>query len=137
MTFSHAIYAFFSDLKLQAAVGMIVLDFGLGVAAAFKLGTFRLSYVADFARNDVGFKLLPWFLVYVGAKFAGHQQIVVPGFDLSYVADGFFALNMAAWVGSSASSLRELGFSAPGLTQATPKLAEAVAGNENAAPPKD
>lgn len=121
-----ALRAFFSDLKLQSAVVLIVLDFGFGVWSALKQGTFKLSYIADFARNDVAFKLAPWGVLYVGALFAGNQQLVIPGIDLGVAATAFYVAIMAAWAGSLATSLKEIG------VPVAADLPKAVAGPENA-----
>jgi hypothetical protein len=110
MSIQQVLVAFFSDLKLQAAVALIVVDFIVGVAAALKAGKFNLSYIAAFAKDDVAFKLLPWLAVYVGAKYAGHQQIVIPGFDLNVIAMSVYVAVVTAWTASISASLAELGF---------------------------
>jgi hypothetical protein len=127
VTFAH-------DDKLTIALIAILLDFLLGVIAAFRLGTFRLSYVYDFARNDVLFKLIPWFIFYVLALVAGGVDIVIPGLDLGLIAGAMYALMLAAWVGSILNSLTELGIKVP-AAQRSAKLM--LTGSENAAPPKD
>lgn len=132
MTLTSALHAFFSDLKLQAALVVIFADFVLGVLAAWHRGNFRLSYLADFGRNDIAFKLAPWLTIYIGAKLAGHQQLLIPGIDLGTAATAIYVVVVAAWLASIASSLTELGL--PGIAQ---KVGLAVAGNENSAPPKD
>ena len=141
MTIAHAIQAFFQDLKLQTALVVVFIDFVLGIIAALKLGKFRLSYVGDLARNDVLFKLLPWMVVYIGAKFAGHQQLVIPGIDLNVAADGLYVVIMAAWAGSLLASLAELGLpvtnAKAALNARVGKFPQWAAGSENAAPPKD
>jgi hypothetical protein len=67
MTLRLAFQEFFSDDKVRLALVFVVLDVCLGILAAWKLGTVRLSYIADFLRNDVAFKLGPYFLVWGGA----------------------------------------------------------------------
>lgn len=131
MTYGQLIHDFFADDKVKAALLIITLDFVLGVLAAFKLKTFRLSYVADFGRNDVLFKLLPYFVLYAGALVAGGQDILIEGLDLGVAAGAFYALIIAAWVGSIGSSVLELsGQQVTGWKW--PLLA-----SENDAPPKD
>jgi hypothetical protein len=127
VTFAH-------DDKLTIALIALVLDFLLGVIAAFRLGTFRLSYVYDFARNDVLFKLIPWFIFYVLALVAGGVDIVIPGLDLGLVAGAMYALMLAAWVGSILNSLTELGIKVPPAQRSVRAM---LTGSENAAPPKD
>lgn len=142
MTFSHALHAFFVDMKLQIALVVIFVDFVFGILAALKLGNFRLSYFADFGRNDVLFKLVPWLVIYVASKFAGHQQLVIPGVDLGVAAMAIYVASVAAWTGSISNSLAELGFSTPQRAQKAlaaryGKLPAWLAAPENNAPPKD
>lgn len=141
MDLSDALHALFVDMKLQIALVVIFVDFVLGVLAALKLGTFRLSYFADFCRNDILFKLAPWGVVYVASKFAGHQQLVIPGVDLGVAAGAVYVAVMASWTGSIINSLAELGFNtaaqARTLTARYGAFPVALSGPENAAPPKD
>lgn len=113
MNITTALHALFADLKLQAALAVIFVDFVLGVICAVKLNTFRLSYIADFAKNDVLEKLVPWGVLYVASKFAGHQQIVIPGIDLGTAAMAIYVVIIGAWTGSIASSLAQLGLPSP------------------------
>jgi hypothetical protein len=132
MTFGSLIHVFFSDDKLKIAVAMIFVDFILGVVAAVKLGNFRLSYVSDLLRNDVLFKLVPWFVLYAGAIVAGQQSILIGGVTMGTVAGSVYALLVAAIGSSILVSLNELRL-AGGTTQT---LATALTAPENAAPPK-
>lgn len=132
MTIVQALTAVFSGLDFQAAIALIVLDLVLGTLAAWKMGTFRLSYFADFLRNDVAFKLLPWLAIAIAAKFAGDQQIVIPGLDLSAIAVAFYVAVVAAWVASLLGSMKQLGLPIPDVPGKNSVLAP-----ENAAPPKD
>lgn len=113
MNLSQAIHAFAVDLKTQAAIVLIALDFVFGVLASLRKSQFRLSYIADFAKNDIAFKLLPWAGLYVAAKFAGDQQLVIPGVDLSVAETAAYAVIVAAWTGSLLDSLDDLGFRLP------------------------
>jgi hypothetical protein len=142
LTLVHALQAFFVDMKFQIALVVIFVDFVLGVIAALKLATFRLSYIMDFGRNDVLFKLVPWLVIYVASKFAGHQQLVIPGIDLGVAAGAVYVAMLAAWTGSILTSLSELGFSTVDRSRAAlatryGKFPLWAAGPENAAPPKD
>jgi hypothetical protein len=103
--FGAYLTAFGSDTKVQAVLVLIVLDLLLGVAAAFRLGTFRLSYIADFMRNDVLGKVFPWFLLYA-AGLAGPSTDVL-GLSLSDIADGVFVAVAAALVGSLLGSVND------------------------------
>ena len=119
---------FFNDDKVAIALLVVALDFLLGVIVAFKVGVFRLSYISDFLRNDVMFKLLPYFIFYAGAIVAGQAELVIPGLDMGVVAGAAYVALMAAFVGSILNSARELGF--------VPSMPDALAGGENSAPPK-
>jgi hypothetical protein len=109
VNFGQLIGTFFHDGKVEAALVVVALDFVFGVLAAFKLKTFRLSYVADFGRNDILFKLVPYFVLYSAALVAGGQDILIPGIDLGVVAGAAYVGFMAAWVASVLSSLQDLG----------------------------
>jgi hypothetical protein len=128
MNFGQLLHHFFSDGKVLAALAAVLIDFVLGVAAALKLRTFRLSYISDFGRNDVLFKLVPYFVLYSGALVAGSKDVVIPGLDLGLIAGAAYVAFMAAWVGSILASLAHLGIPAGGTM---------LSGGENAAPPKD
>lgn len=119
LTFAH-------DDKLKIAVIVLLLDFILGVVAAVKTKTFRLSYIYDFAKTDVLFKMVPWLAFYVLALIAGGTDIVIPGLDLGFVAGSMYALMLAAWVGSILSSLATLGIAV--------KLPTALTGGEKTVP---
>lgn len=109
MTFGQLLHSFFSDDKLKAVLVLITVDFVLGSIAAVKTKTFRLSFVADLARNDLLFKVVPWFVLYSGALVAGQQQILISGITIGTVAGSLYVLVVAALGGSVASSLLELG----------------------------
>lgn len=132
MTFGQLLHQFFADDKLKIALVLVFIDFVLGVTAAVKLGTFRLAYISDLARNDVLFKLVPWFVVYAGALVAGQQSIVINGVTIGTAAGALYALVVAAIGASIANSLLQLGLgSGLGVT------VRRVFAEENAAPPKD
>jgi len=124
MEFAH-------DDKLIVALILVALDFILGIIAAIKMKTFRLSYISDFLRTDVAFKLVPWFAFYVLALVAGNVDIVIPGLDLGFIAGTIYVTIVAAWVGSILNSLKEIGF------PLTKEIPASLAGSENSAPPKD
>lgn len=130
MNLGNLLQTFFHDDKLKVALLLVALDFVFGVIAAVKLGNFRLSYVADFARNDVLFKLVPWFVLYSAAVVAGNTSL--GPFDVGDAAGSMYALMVAAWAASIAGSIAELRL--PGAPQ-TARVA--LLGSENASPPKD
>lgn len=132
MNLGQMLHIFMADGKIKALLIVIFLDFLLGVIAAWKLGNFRLSYVSDFLRNDIAFKVIPYFILYAGAIVAGGQDIIFPGLDIGVVAGASYVVLMGAMVGSILSSVRDLGL------QGQPQsVKSALAGSENAAPPKD
>ncbi len=107
MSFQQALHALFNDNTLIAALILVAVDFVLGVAAAFAKHTFKLSYIGDFASNDLLQKLLPWGVLYVGAKLAPSAGV---GFlDLGAAAGAIYVLIIAAWTGSILASLTQLG----------------------------
>lgn len=133
MTFGVLLHRFFEDDKVVVIFVALALDFALGVIAALKVGNFRLSYVADFLRNDIAFKVVPYFVLYAGALVAGGQDILIPGIDMGVLAGAAYVTVIGALVGSILKSVADLGFQ-PSGTQTT---RTALTGAENAAPPKD
>lgn len=111
MNITTVLHHVFTDTQLQTILLLVALDFVLGVLAAFKVGAFKLSYIANFARNDVLGKALPWAALDAGAVIAGDAHILIPGFDLSNAAHAAFVIVAAALVGSILGSVKELGLS--------------------------
>jgi hypothetical protein len=108
------VHTFAHDDKVHVALLLVLVDFVFGISAALKRGTFRLAYIADLAKTDILGKLLPYFALYVFALVAGQTNgIVIPGIDFGVIADAFYALIVAAWVGSILSSLQTLGIPIP------------------------
>ena len=118
--------AFFEDSRTQVLLLLIILDLALGILAAVVAGGFRLSYIADFARNDLLAKVLPFFVIYGGYKYAASADLVIPGLDLEVVMNGVWVIVLAALVGSVINSLRDLG-----LFQG---LSDVIAGPDPATP---
>lgn len=108
MNLGQALVEFFTDDKVKVLLILIVLDLLFGSLSALKRGTFRLSYFADFLKNDVLWKLVPYFGLYFGALVAGDADFLVEGFDLGVLAGGAYAACVIAWVGSILNSLSEL-----------------------------
>jgi hypothetical protein len=117
---------FAGDTKIHIALFLIAADFVLGVAAAFRVGNFRLSYVADFLRNDVLGKLLPYLAFYTLALVAGGVDIVIGGLDFGVLAGAAYVALVGALTGSILNSARELGTSPPEQQ----KMTVALAGDE-------
>lgn len=113
---------FGDDPTVRISAALVALDFVLGIAAAVKLGVFRLSYIADFLRNDVLGKLLPLYAVWAVTHLVGDFQ--VSGLEL--IEESSTALVIAALAGSILNSLRDLG-----LAKTMPNE---VAGPDPAAP---
>jgi hypothetical protein len=124
MQLSQVLVALWHDARLQAALGVVALDFALGVTAALSTNTFALSKLAGFVRDDLLGKLVPWMVLYAAAKlthatWADSAQNVV------------YAGAVAAWAGSIVSSLNDLGFKVP----LPPRLAGLVLTGEHTHPP--
>lgn len=120
------VHRFFEDTRTQITLLLIALDVILGVAAAVAKGDFRLSFVGDFARNDLLGKVLPFFGLYGGYVYAKNADIVIPGVDLEVIMNGAWAIVSAALVGSLLNSLKDLG-----LLSA---LTNTIAGNDPGSP---
>lgn len=105
------LHAFFEDTRVQIALLIVVLDFVLGVCAALfdKTQGFRLSYVSDILRTDVLGKVVPFFVLYGGYKYAANADLVIPGFDMEILMNGAWILMLAAVGGSIYKSLDDLG----------------------------
>jgi hypothetical protein len=111
VTITQIIHQIATDSQLEAMLAAIVIDLVLGVLAALKIRTFNLAYLANFARNDVLGKVVPWAALDAVAIVASGQDIVIPGFDLTAAAHAAFAIVIAAIVGSILGSLKDLGLS--------------------------
>ncbi|HEX6824883.1 MAG TPA: hypothetical protein VF077_01095 [Nitrospiraceae bacterium] len=122
---NELIHSFVNDNVTIAMLALLVLDFVLGVLDSFKQGTFSFSYVADFARNDVLGKVVPWFVLHSFAQVAGSQDIVIPGFDVSMLADGAGVVIAAQLVASVLNSVKGLGLTV---------LPAVIAGDDPASP---
>jgi len=118
-------HAFFEDARVQTLLVLITLDIALGVVAAVKLGNFRLSFVGDFARNDLLGKVVPFAFIYAAYLYARNVDLVIPGLDMEVVMNGVWAIVLAALVGSLLGSLKQLGLQA---------LPEEMAGADPATP---
>lgn len=105
---------FARDAKVQWALLLVLADFILGVTAALKEGTFRFAYVADFLRQDILGKVVPYFVFYVLALVAGSLDAlpVVP-IDFGDLAGTAYVVLVAAFVGSILSSAKHLGVNLP------------------------
>ena len=117
----EAIRSFFVDDRLAWVLLLLSLDFVLGAGGAILAGKFRLSYIADFARNDLLGKVFPWFVLYLGYKYAPSTDIIIPGFDLEVLMNAAWVALAAALVGSILASLKE--FKVPIVEQAPDEIA--------------
>ena len=137
MTFGQLVQQFFADGKVEALAVLIVVDLLVGIAAAFKLGNFRLSYVADFLRNDVAFKVVPYFVLHAAAIVAGQRDILIDGLDWGVIAGGAYGVLVVALAASILKSVGDLGLRPGPTPEGTQTVETALFGAENAAPPKD
>ena len=105
--FNSGIVNAFTDDPTVRLIGILVLlDFVLGVLAAFYTKTFRLSFVADVFRNDVLGKVLPYYTLWAALHVSGIDWSI-GGFDVIEEAAG--ATVIVALVGSVLNSLRDFG----------------------------
>ena len=111
MGIGNLLHAFFEDTRVQIALLILVLDFVLGTVAALVDNTqgFRLSYWSDTLRTDVLGKVVPFFVLYGGYKYANSADLVIPGLDMEVVMNAAWAVMLAAIVGSILNSLKDLG----------------------------
>jgi hypothetical protein len=116
VTIDQVMHQFAKDDKVKWVLLVVALDLILGVCAAIKTGTFRLSYVSDFLRNDIFGKFVPWFALYATGKFTTQT---LPGVDVSFsaLANGAYGLMLAALGGSIAKSLVDLGLRKEAIQQ--------------------
>lgn len=106
-------HAFFSDTRVQIMLLLVALDLALGVIESLVHKDFKLSFVADFANNDLLKKVAPFAVLYAGYKFASSADIVIPGFNMEVAMDAAWAIVLAALVGSLLKSLGDLGIPIP------------------------
>lgn len=119
--------AFTADPTVKVILILIPLDLALGVLAAFKLGTFRLSYVADFLRNDVLGKAIPYFALWAALHVTDWDFTLISGnFDVIEEAAG--ALAILALSGSLFKSLADLGLGGAPPAKKDQTLGSALAG---------
>lgn len=112
MDITAILSSFAHDKQVGVVIALIVADFILGVGAAFKLGTFRLTYVSNFARNDLLGKVFPWFVVFALDK-ASHSAGIVGPIDWGQANNVAFAAVTLAMAGSILSSLADFGVNLP------------------------
>lgn len=112
MTITQILSSFAHDTQLQAVALLIAADFIFGILAALKANVFRLTYVANLARNDVLGKVVPWFFIFAFAKASNSADIVGP-IDWSHANDAVFGLVTLALGGSILKSLSDLGVQMP------------------------
>ncbi len=112
MDITQILSAFAHDKQVGVVVALIVADVVLGVAAAVKLGTFRLTYLSNFARNDLLGKVFPWFVIFALDHASSSAGIVGP-IDWSQANTVAFAAVTLAMAGSILSSLADFGINLP------------------------
>lgn len=131
------VHAFFEDTRVQIALLVLVLDFGLGVIAAFLDPTqgFRLSFVGDILRTDVLGKILPFFLLYGAYLYADNADLVIPGLDMEVLMNGAWGIVLLAIGGSILSSLDDLGLKLPTIVAGQDPVTPTVPPNAPEPPP--
>lgn len=115
MGIGNLLHAFFEDQRTQIALLILILDFVLGVVAALvdKTQGFRLSYIADSLRTDVLGKMIPFFVLYGGYKYANSADLVIPGLDMEVLMNAAWVVVLGAFGGSILKSLNDLGLGLP------------------------
>lgn len=111
MGVGNLMHAFFEDQRVQIAFLILILDFVLGTVAALvdnKQG-FRLSFISDTLRTDVLGKMVPFFVLYGGYKYASGADLVIPGLDMEVLMNAAWVVVLAAFGGSILNSLKDLG----------------------------
>lgn len=99
--------AFTGDPKVQAAAILVLLDIFLGVIASIKSHTFSWGRVADFLRDDILYKLLPYYGIWAATYVGG--DLVIPGVDIGAISAAAYLAVVAAMAYSIFKSLQELG----------------------------
>lgn len=97
------ILAFFADPFVKAVLGLIVLDFLLGVAVSLKNREFNLARLADFYTTNV----IPYILGYLAFYIATHLIVdpVVLGDWADLVGEGAIKVAWLAIVGTLGQSI--------------------------------
>lgn len=103
----EVVEAFTGDPKVIGLAVLVGLDILLGVAAAFKMHQFTFGRLADFLKDDVLFKLVPYYGIWAATYVGG--DLVIPGIDVGAIAAAAFAAAAAAMTASIFGSLRDLG----------------------------
>lgn len=105
------LHSFFEDTRVQIALLILVLDFVLGTIAALldKTQGFRLSYWADTLRTDVLGKIVPFFVIYGGYKYASSADLVIPGLDMEVLMNAAWGVVVLALTGSILKSVTDIG----------------------------
>lgn len=99
------VLAFFSDPFVRALIGLIVLDFVLGIAAAFRTRTFDLAKMADFYTTNVIPFVLGYAAFYVATKLIIDPAIL--GDWANVVGEGAIKVAWVAIVGTLGKSIYE------------------------------
>jgi hypothetical protein len=105
MDLSGLLNEFSDDPGVRLVAALILLDLVFGVANAVKDGAFRFVYLADFLRNDVLGKVVPFFAVWAAVRVGG--DIEVSGYGL--IEEGVNYGVVAALGASVLNSLKGLG----------------------------
>ena len=134
-TLTQILHDFVTDKQIVLVAVLIAADLVFGIAAALKLGTFNLSYIATFAKDDVLGKVVPWFALFAFSKVSPGN--LVAGVDFGTLATATFAIVTAALVGSLVSSLADLGIPVPAIAagHVTNKYPKIDQGDQNPPPP--
>lgn len=110
------VLAFFADPRVRAIVGLIALDFLLGLAAALRCREFDWRRVADFYQTNIFPYLIGYLAFYIAAKLIIDPALL--GDWSNVVGEGMVTVAWVAIVASLGNSIvtnaKKLGLGTPG-----------------------
>lgn len=104
---------FAADWQVRLAALLIGLDFILGVSESIVNKHFRLAFLADFLRNDILGKMVPFYAVWWATTLAGDIELGA----VDAIKDSVWAVLLAAMSGSILNSLTKLRLRDPAVKQ--------------------
>lgn len=111
MSLLQVLREFADDKQLSAVALLVAADVVFGVLAALKTRTFDFKRLADFARDDLLGKVVPWLAVFGFGKVTHGDAIL--GVNFSTISDAVFGLVAASLVASLLTSFQDLGLPLP------------------------
>lgn len=99
--------AFTADPKVLAMAILVGLDLLLGILAAIKTKEFTLKRLSDFLKEDILWKLVPYYGLWAATYVGG--DLVIPGIDVGAIAAAGFLAITASLIASIYKSVADLG----------------------------